>query len=60
MKKECNHYYKRDSFCLKDIASGRIWDCTANRRQRLAQLKKCGFEDLLMDLHCPYPKLGKD
>ena len=32
--KECEHFDKRDRFCLKDIASARVWDCTATDEQR--------------------------
>ena len=58
--RECDHFDGIDAFCLKDIASGRVWDCTANKKQRMAQLEKCKFDSLSMDINCPYPKLGKD
>ena len=58
--KECNHYDEQDSFCLKDIASARVWDCTATSKQRAKILKKYKYDSLQMDIHCPYPKLGKD
>ena len=58
--KECEHFDKRDRFCLKDIDSARVWDCTATDKQRRLMLEKYNYDSLDMDLHCPYPKLGKD
>jgi len=57
MNKECEHYF--NSFCLKDITSARVWDCTANKEKRLKILKKYKFDSIDMDLYCPYPKLRK-
>jgi hypothetical protein len=58
MVKDCEWYY--NGFCLQNIADGRVWDCTANLKQRKQIIKEYKNNSLLLDLHCPYPKLGKD
>jgi len=56
MKNDCEHYL--DGFCCKDLASSRVWDCTAPNKE--TRIKMCKEGALSADLNCPYPKLGKD
>ncbi len=50
MKKDCENYLK--GFCLMHIGGARVWDCTANRKERLEISKKRTPE---MFSECPYP-----
>jgi len=55
-QKDCDHYL--DGFCCKDLDSGRAWDCTSPSKE--IRIKMCKDGPLDADLHCPYPKLGKE
>jgi hypothetical protein len=56
LNNECEDYL--DGFCIKDIDSARIWDCTCkNKKERIKQGHKRKTNFLY---NCPYPKLRKD
>lgn len=55
-QKDCEWYW--DGFCCKDLDAGRVWDCTApNKKTRINMCEKGAIK---ANLHCPYPKLGKN
>lgn len=56
---DCENYF--ESFCLKDIGSGRIWDCTCFiKKIRAHQSWLINMSKFSNKKECPYPKLNKN
>lgn len=54
--KDCINYL--DGFCIKDIDSARVWDCTC--KQKIKRIKECHKQRADFLYKCKYPRLGKN